>query len=239
MLKERITKFEAEVARLSAMLKRPAPRIIYVSKTVPVERLREAYEAGVRSFGENKVQEFLAKRAVLPDDLQWHLIGHLQTNKLKGILKACVGGALPWIHSLNRAELARALENQAGFFGVSAINCLLQVNISGEPSKGGFSAGEAESFLSGLRKDSPLKILGLMTLAPLTEDKTFVRSVFAAARLLRDKLAEQFKHLELRELSMGMSGDYAEALSEGTTLLRIGTAIFGERQSIERTENHG
>src|SRR3990167_8942804 len=138
MLKERIRLLEAEVRGFAGALGHAAPRIVYVSKTVAPERMRQAYDAGVRRFGENKVQEFLDKKEQLPDDIEWHLIGHLQTNKIKPLFKACTGAAFPWIHALDRPELAQELAKQADRFGMKPVRCLVQVNISGEASKGGF-----------------------------------------------------------------------------------------------------
>jgi len=231
MLKERIRLLEAEVRGFAGALGHAAPRIVYVSKTVAPERMREAYDAGVRRFGENKVQEFLDKKEQLPDDIEWHLIGHLQTNKIKPLFKACTGAAFPWIHALDRPELAQELAKQADRFGMKPVRCLVQVNISGEASKGGFEPGAVSGFLETLEMRGPLEIRGLMTLAPLTEDKALVKRVFRQTSELLEQLKKQFPALPLAELSMGMSGDYHEAAAEGATLLRIGTAVFGERQA--------
>ena len=231
MLKERIRLLEAEVRGFAGALGHAAPRIVYVSKTVAPERMRQAYEVGVRRFGENKVQEFLDKKEQLPDDIEWHLIGHLQTNKIKPLFKACTGAAFPWIHALDRPELAQELAKQADRFGMKPVRCLVQVNISGEASKGGFEPGAVSGFLETLEMRGPLEICGLMTLAPLTEDKALVKRVFRQTSELLEQLKKQFPALPLAELSMGMSGDYHEAAAEGATLLRIGTAVFGERQA--------
>lgn len=191
-------------------------RLIAVSKTHPPELIREAYDAGQRIFGENKVQEMVSKYEVLPKDIQWHLIGHLQSNKVKYIA--------PWvslIHSVDSARLAGEIDKQGRKAG-RVIPCLLQVHIAKEETKFGFSREELLSFL----KNNDLKnisIEGLMGMATLTDDTQQIRKEFRQLHDLFNEIGN------LRELSMGMSSDYKIAIEEGSTMVRIGTAIFGKR----------
>src|SRR5690349_10631496 len=201
-------------------------RLIAVSKTHPAEVVQEAYDAGQRVFGENKVQEMEAKYKVLPKDIQWHLIGHLQTNKVKYIA--------PWvslIHSVDSPKLAAEIDKQGKKAG-RVIPCLLQVFIAKEETKFGFDKSELLDFLkNGTAGLTGLSIEGLMGMATLTENTDQVRAEFHS---LKD-LFEEIKKMDLppvvrmKELSMGMSGDYKIAIEEGSTMVRIGTAIFGKR----------
>lgn len=203
-------------------------RIIYVSKTVAPEIVREAAEAGARDFGENRVQDLQEKIAVLKEDqarygFRWHMIGHLQKNKVKH-----VAGEVELIHSLDSVELAEALERQAQAKGIAAIDCLVQINSSGETTKFGLNPEEAEAFVGKL-KGPAVRIRGLMTIGPLTDDEEKVRLSFKKVRLLQDDLKKKFPAHEWDILSMGMSNDYAVAIEEGSTMIRIGTAVFGAR----------
>ena len=206
-------------------------KLIAVSKTVPVERVFEAYEAGQRDFGENKVQELSEKAPKLPDDINWHFIGRLQTNKVKYLFPKSGSGqaSIPLIHSLDRVSLAEALQEMAQKRGVRTVPCLLQVNSSGEESKAGFSEEELLTFLKQWPKDSCLEFRGLMTMAPLTKDAALIRETFSLTRKLLERLREEFSEYPWKELSMGMSGDFEIALKEGATMVRVGSAIFGER----------
>jgi pyridoxal phosphate enzyme (YggS family) len=191
-------------------------RLVAVSKTHPAGLIREAYDAGQRVFGENKVQEMVAKYEVLPKDIQWHLIGHLQTNKVKYIA--------PWvslIHSVDSPKLAEEIDRQGKKAG-RVIPCLLQVHIAKEETKFGFSREELLSFLKSFKLPN-ISIEGLMGMATLTDDKQQIRNEF---RQLHDLFVEIGN---LKELSMGMSSDYKIAMEEGSTMVRIGTAIFGNR----------
>ena len=203
-------------------------RIVYVTKTVGEEKVREAAAAGARDFGENRVQELCQKEAALKEEqarlgFRWHMIGHLQTNKVKD-----VAGKTELIHSLDRSELAEALEKQAAAKGLSKIDCLIQVNTSAEASKFGLAPVEVDAFVSKL-KLTAVHLRGLMTIGPLTEDREKIRQAFRLLRLLRDDLQKKFPLHSWSELSMGMSGDYEIAIEEGATLIRVGTAVFGER----------
>ncbi|MEI9920732.1 MAG: YggS family pyridoxal phosphate-dependent enzyme [Bacteroidota bacterium] len=195
---------------------RPGCRLIAVSKTHPPELVQEAYDAGQRIFGENKVQEMMAKYEVLPKDIQWHLIGHLQSNKVKYIA--------PWvslIHSVDSSKLAEEIDKQGRKVG-RIIPCLLQVHIAKEETKFGFDREELFSFLKTMKLPN-IEIKGLMGMATNTDDVNQIRNEFRS-------LHDLFKEIgNMNELSMGMSSDYKIAMEEGSTMVRIGTAIFGKR----------
>jgi pyridoxal phosphate enzyme (YggS family) len=201
-----------------------ATRLIAVSKTHPPEVIREAYDAGQRIFGENKVQEMVAKYEVLPKDIQWHLIGHLQSNKVKYIA--------PWvslIHSVDSPKLAAEIDRQAKKAG-RVIPCLLQVFIAREETKFGFDRHELLGFLQG-EVPRGISVEGLMGMASLTDNKDQIRQEFKSLRQLFDEISKMNlpANVKMKELSMGMSGDYRIAIEEGSTMVRIGTAIFGKR----------
>jgi pyridoxal phosphate enzyme (YggS family) len=196
---------------------------VLVTKTVAPERILEAYRAGERDFGENRVQELLEKKSRLPADIRWHMIGHLQTNKAKDVT-----GAAVLVHSLDRPELARELARQAVKRGV-VTECLIQVHLTDEETKFGLRPADVSDFVAGLDPGGPLKVKGLMTIGPLTENEQAVRDCFRRAAALRAELAEKFKVWEWGVLSMGMSGDWRIAVEEGATMLRIGSAVFGPR----------
>lgn len=201
--------------------------LIVVSKTQPVEKIKEAYDAGQRIFGENKVQELVPKYEALPKDIEWHLIGHLQTNKAK-----YVASFVHLIHSIDSLKLLEEVNKQAGKSN-RIISCLLQMHIAEEETKFGFSEEEVLEMLSSdaLKKLSNIKIRGLMGMATFTEDQHQVRKEFRGLKNFFNKLSALPlpSSVEMKELSMGMSGDYHIAIEEGSTLIRIGTAIFGTR----------
>jgi pyridoxal phosphate enzyme (YggS family) len=197
-------------------------RLVAVTKTVDLERLRQALAAGQTLFGENYVQEAKTKIASLGPGLTWHFIGHLQSNKAKAAVEL-----FDLIHSVDRLSLAQALE-QAAARADKIQNILMQVNLAGEASKSGSAPEHAEDLLREISRMPHLKVLGLMTMPPWFDDPERVRPYFRALRELRDRLRDL--HLaDLPELSMGMTGDFEAAVSEGATLVRIGTAIFGQR----------
>jgi PLP dependent protein len=203
-------------------------RLVAVSKTKPSDIIQEAYEAGQRDFGENKAQELAMKAEVLPNDIQWHMIGHLQTNKVKYIA--------PFVHLIHSVDSLKVLVeiNKQGQKTGRTINCLLQVHIADEETKFGFS----ESEIIQLLKDDTLNamknigIIGLMGMATFTENTDQVRKEFRSLKQLFERLkTEELPDMvSMKELSMGMSGDYTIALEEGSTMVRIGSALFGERQ---------
>lgn len=198
--------------------------LILVTKGVEPERVKAAYNLGQRAFGENKVKELLQKKELLPADIQWHFIGNLQTNKAKALLKQVV-----LIQSCDRIELARELHKQAEKVNES-IDILIQVNASGESTKHGFKPELVESVIPEIKTLNRLKVRGLMTIGPNTQDEKQIRLAFSKLRNLKAHLAKQFPDMDWHYLSMGMSSDFEHAIEEGANLVRIGTEVFGERK---------
>lgn len=199
-------------------------RIVAVTKGHPLEAVRAALAAGLADVGENRVQEALEKQQAAADvSVTWHLIGHLQTNKAK-----FVPGRFAWVHSIDSVKVAQALARavQSGVGG-SPLAVLLQVNVAGEAQKSGCDAAQAGDVAPAIAELPELRLQGLMTMAPFTNDEGVQRRAFAGLRELRDRLGTA--GLSLPELSMGMSGDYRAAVAEGATMLRLGTVLFGER----------
>ena len=200
--------------------------LIAVTKTKPVAQLQEAYDAGCRLFGENKVQEMVDKQPQLPADVQWHLIGHLQTNKVKYIAPF-----VALIHSVDSLKLLEEIDKQAAKHD-RVIDCLLQIHIASEETKFGLSSNEAGALLATPELDQlpHIRIVGLMGLATNTDDDSQIRREFRGLKQLYDTFATiERPMIQFRELSMGMSGDYRIALEEGSTMVRVGSAIFGAR----------
>jgi pyridoxal phosphate enzyme (YggS family) len=197
-------------------------RLVAVSKTHPPGAIREAAAAGQEIFGESKIQEALAKIPVLPPSLEWHFIGHLQSNKIRKALPL-----FRLFHGVDNPGLAGQMNRIAEERGCFP-RILLEVNVSGEESKFGFQPDRLRGVIADLLALPRVGVLGLMTMAPYSEDPLAAKPYFAALRRLRDDL-EQQTGTALPELSMGMSGDFEAAISEGSTLVRIGSAIFGER----------
>jgi pyridoxal phosphate enzyme (YggS family) len=199
--------------------------LVAVSKTQPVEKIQEAVDAGLCIFGENRVQEAFEKAPALPKELNWHLIGHLQRNKIRKALNL-----FSLIQGIDSLHLARAIDRIAAEMQICP-RILLEVNVSGEASKFGFAPENLQLCIDELIALRHIKIEGLMTMAPLSPNPEDSRPYFARLLKMRDQLA-QMTHLLLPTLSMGMSGDYEVAVEEGATLVRIGSALFGERQCI-------
>ena len=199
-------------------------RLIAVSKTHPSEAVAAAIAAGQMDFGENTVQEALTK-IPLYSSATWHMIGHLQSNKAKS-----VPGNFAWVHSIDSLKLAQRLSRQATGKGV-VLDALFEVNVTRDPAKHGLPPEELAPLLDTLLKEghTGLRLRGLMTLGPHPATETDSRASFARLRELRDDCRKRFGLKDFTELSMGMSGDYAAAIKEGSTMVRIGTAIFGER----------
>jgi pyridoxal phosphate enzyme (YggS family) len=197
-------------------------RLIAVSKTFPVDFIEDAYAAGQRVFGESRVQELAGKAPALPDDIEWHLIGHLQRNKVRPAI-----GVARLIHSVDSIRLAQRIDNIATELGVHQ-DILLQANVTGEATKFGMSLDELSEALDVCCGLPSVTVQGFMTMAPFAAEEVVIRRCFGD---LRDYAAEQRERLdlELPELSMGMSGDFEIAIEEGATLVRVGTAIFGSR----------
>ena len=199
-----------------------AVRLVAVSKTVDLERLRAAVDAGQNLFGENYLQEAREKIAVLGKAVSWHLVGSLQSNKARGAVEL-----FDLIHAVDRLKLAQALDAAAARLG-KVQDVLIQVNQAGEATKSGVEPEGAPALIQEVARLPHLRILGLMTMPPWFPDPEAARPYFRALRILRDHL-RGLTGLPLTELSMGMSGDFAVAVEEGATLVRVGTAIFGSR----------
>ena len=197
--------------------------IVAVTKTVSVDKIQDAYNAGLRHFGENKVQECIQKIDELPDDIQWHFVGHLQTNKVKFIIHK-----VSLIHSVDRLKLAHEIERQSEKHNIKT-NILIQVNTSHESTKFGVSEEKCESLIYEVRELKHVTIKGLMTIGAFTNDTEKIRQCFVSLRQLRDVMKNKFCDIDFNYLSMGMTSDYLIAIEEGANMLRIGTAIFGER----------
>jgi PLP dependent protein len=202
-------------------------RLIAVSKTHPAEVIQEAVAAGQLTFGENRVQEAQPKIAALSGKLHWHLIGHLQSNKVRPALPL-----FELIHGVDSLDLLTHIDHVAADLGMFP-RVLLQVNVAGEASKFGFAPGKLLELVEEIVKLERVQIEGLMTIPPLASAAEHSRRYFVALRELRDKLAAEFR-FPLPELSMGMSNDFRVAVEEGATMVRVGTAIFGERRARGR-----
>ncbi len=208
-------------AALSAGRKPQEVTLVAVTKTVGVKEAQEVYAAGVHNLGENRVQVFLDKYAEMGDVPRWHLIGHLQTNKVKYIV-----GKVELIHSVDTLHLAEEISKKALSLGVCQ-KILMQFNISGEESKSGATADEAKRLLEAVSSLKGVSVQGLMTMAPIGVGTDENRRIFAALRALSEKIdGEKFAGVSMQHLSMGMSGDFEDAIKEGATLVRVGTALF-------------
>ena len=198
--------------------------LVAVSKTKPVSLLREAYDADARVFGENKVQEIMDKYDQLPDDIQWHMIGHLQRNKVKYIVDK-----VAMIHSVDSMRLAETIEQEAARRDIR-VPVLIEVNVAEEESKFGLKLHEVIPFLEQASMLPHLDIRGLMTIAPFVDDPEDNREIFRQLKKLSvDIAAKNINNINMSVLSMGMTGDYEVAVLEGATMVRVGTGIFGER----------
>ena len=200
-------------------------KLIAVSKTKPLSMLEEAYTDGCRDFGENKVQELVDKYEAMPKDIRWHMIGHLQRNKVKYIVDKVF-----MIHSVDSLRLAQEIEKEAAKKDVS-VNILVEVNVAEEESKFGTTASETVSLVEEIAKLPHIRIKGLMTIAPYVEDSEENRRYFAKLKQIYvDIIHKNIDNVFMEELSMGMTGDYEVAITEGATYVRVGTGIFGERE---------
>jgi len=222
---ENIESLKRRLKEITADFQGESVQVVLVTKTVPIERISEAYEAGVRDFGENRVQEFLKKKEKLPADICWHFIGHLQTNKVKQVL-----GEVTLIHSLDRPQLAQEIERQAAKKGIAGVDCLIQVNSSGEVGKEGFSPEEVLPFVRSIPTSSVLKLRGLMTIGPNTEDQGKIRQAFQSVKDLQRQLKQHSSEKDWSILSMGMSADLELAVEMGSSMIRVGSAVFGARR---------
>ena len=220
---EEVEKHIAEACKRSGR-DRGEVTLIAVSKTKPVDQIREIDELGQRDFGENKVQELTAKYPELPEDTRWHLIGHLQTNKVKYVVdKACL------IHSVDSLKLAQTISREA-VKRTCSVPILIEVNVAGEDSKFGVRPEETEGLIRQIAQLPAVSVKGLMTIGPNVSNPEENRPVFRKLKELSVDIAgKNINNVTMSVLSMGMTGDYQVAIEEGATLVRVGTGIFGQR----------
>lgn len=226
MIKENLDRVQENIRNACARAGRKEDEVtlIAVSKTKPVSMLEEAYALGVRDFGENKVQELVDKAGQLPKDIRWHMIGHLQRNKVKYIIDKVY-----LIHSVDSLRLAEEISKEAVKHGVTA-NILIEVNVAGEESKFGVSPEDAPGLIEEISRLPAVQVRGLMTIAPFVEKAEDNRIIFnALLKLYVDISRKNIDNVHMDFLSMGMTGDYEVAVEEGATFVRVGTGIFGER----------
>lgn len=227
MIKDNLKEVESNISKAIAKAGRKESDVtlIAVSKTKPVEMLKEAYDCGIRDFGENKVQEITEKYPALPDDIRWHMIGHLQTNKVKYI-----ADKVYMIHSVESEKLALEISKRAVAVN-RVIPVLIEVNIGDEESKFGIKASECLEFAMKIHDLPGIKVSGLMCVAPYTENAEDNRKYFKLLKQIAiDITNKNIDNVSMDVLSMGMSGDYEVAIEEGATYVRVGTNIFGIRQ---------
>lgn len=227
MVKEQLRDVRARVREACLRAGRDPGEVtlIAVSKTKPASMIQEAYEEGIRDFGENKVQEILEKQPVLPGDIRWHMIGHLQRNKVKQVIDKAV-----LIHSVDSLRLAEQIEEECAKKNIS-VDILLEVNVAREESKYGFFLEEVFEAAQKISKFPHVHIRGLMTIAPFVENSEENRKVFQKLfEFYVDTNWKSIDNVSMDVLSMGMSGDYEVAIEEGATMVRVGTNIFGSRK---------
>ena len=228
---ENIKAVEAKVAAAAERSgrKREDILLLAVSKTKPVEVIRQAVECGLTALGENKVQEIMDKYEPMGEGVHWHLIGHLQTNKVKYIIDK-----VDMIHSVESLKLAEEIEKRAAAKEL-VMDILVEVNVADEESKFGIIPEKAEEFIREISKKEHLRVRGLMTVAPFVENSEENREYFRQMKQLQvDINAKKIDNIEMDVLSMGMTGDYEVAIEEGATIVRVGTGIFGERDYSNR-----
>lgn len=224
MLKNNLKNIEENIQNSCSIANIKEVTLIAVSKTKPIELIKKVYDFGIRNFGENKVKELKEKFNQLPKDIKWHMIGHLQTNKVKDIIDKVY-----LIHSVDSIHLAEVIEKEAVKKDIN-INILLEVNISGEESKYGINPNELIKIVEEISKYPHIKIKGLMTVAPYVEQSEDNREIFHKLKELSiDINNRNIPNVDMDILSMGMTNDYMVAIEEGSTMVRIGTGIFGER----------
>ncbi|WP_107923151.1 YggS family pyridoxal phosphate-dependent enzyme [Lysinibacillus parviboronicapiens] len=215
-------KEQIQAAQKRANREQDNVELIAVTKEVSVERTQEAIEAGLVHVGENRPEGLKLKIEAIQADVHWHYIGSLQTRKVKQVIND-----IDYLHSLDRLSLAEEIEKRAN----KPVKCFVQVNVSGEESKHGLTAEEAISFIETLQNFTKIQVVGLMTMAPNTENETMIRSVFKQLKQCQQQIAERgFAHAPCTELSMGMSNDFEIAVEEGATFVRVGTALVGNER---------
>ncbi len=226
MIKENLAEVEKNICAACERAGRDRNEVtlITVSKTNPVPRLKEAMDCGIHIFGENKVQEMLEKQEELPETLEWHMIGHLQRNKVKYLM-----GKVALIHSVDSFRLAQEISKEAGKRGITQ-DILVEINVAEEESKFGITAKEAVDLVREIAKLPNVHIQGLMTIAPFVANPEENREVFRALKKLSvDIRRKNIDNVTMNVLSMGMTNDYEVAIEEGATMIRVGTGIFGKR----------
>ncbi len=231
MIAENLTAVENKISAACqrAGRRRESVTLIAVSKTKPEVMIEEAYGVGQRDFGENKVQELIRKRDLLPKDIRWHLIGHLQTNKVRTVIdKTCL------IHSVDSLHLAEIISKEAVKKGCT-VSVLVEVNVAGEDTKFGVTPEETIGLVESMAALPNLNIEGLMTIAPFVNNPEENRPVFSKLKQLSVDIAmKNINNVSMRVLSMGMTNDYEVAIEEGSTMVRVGTGVFGERDYTAR-----
>lgn len=225
-IKSNIDKIRAKIAAACERSGRNTENVtlVAVSKKFGIEMIKAAFDCGLRDFGENYAQEFRDKYNEIGGmyrDINWHFVGTLQKNKVKYVV-----GNISLYHSLHTDKIAGEFDKRAGKLGIK-VNCLVEVNISGEENKSGVKPDELKNFLDSLKEFKNVNIIGLMGMAPYLDDREKSRPYFSHLRELRDEMRPVYS--SLNELSMGMSGDFETAVEEGATYIRLGTSIFGER----------
>ena len=226
-IKKKLEKINEKIKKAALKANRSPEdiKLVAVTKTATVEQIKEAISAGVKTIGENKVQEAKGKYQVLSADIaeiEWHLVGHLQTNKVKYAIEI-----FDLIHSVDSIKLAEEIDKRSLQFGIMT-NILVEVNVSGEETKYGIKPEEVEPFLKEISEFSRIKVRGLMTIAPIAEDKEEVRPYFRKLRELSEKIENKnIKNVKMDYLSMGMTDDFEVAIEEGANMVRIGRGIFG------------
>lgn len=220
-LQERIQKIEQEIQAACdrSGRKRSEITVVAVTKSVSTARAEEVKQLGIIDLGENRAEGLLQKQETIDEGIKWHFIGNVQSRKVRSIVNH-----IDYLHSLDRVSIAKEIQKRAS----GRVNCFVQVNVSGESSKSGIAPEELEGFIEEMAALDNIHIIGLMTMAPNIEDVEEIRSIFREMRMLRDRIAaQQLPNAPCTELSMGMSNDYAIAIEEGATYVRVGTALVG------------
>ncbi|MFC4712526.1 YggS family pyridoxal phosphate-dependent enzyme [Planococcus dechangensis] len=218
------SKFEEMTNKLNKV--RSGIEIVAVTKQVGTVTTQEAVDAGIRHIGENRPEGLKHKRSEVKGDVAWHYIGALQSRKVKEVIDS-----IDYLHSLDRMSLAKEIQKRAS----KRVKCFVQVNVSGEDSKSGFAPEQVRPFVESLKDFDKIEIVGLMTMAPNTDDENVLRATFKGLKTLQRQIAEkQWQHAPCTELSMGMSNDYLIAADEGATFVRVGTALVGSESEAQR-----
>jgi len=221
-IKENLERIHEKIEKaLERSGRKDSVTLVAVTKTVEPERIIHAIECGVSIIGENRVQEALEKFKVIGNRAEWHMVGHLQRNKVKDAVKI-----FKMIQSIDKVETAAEIQKRTN----NPIDILIEINSSGEETKYGIDPGDASKLVEEIIQMNKLRIRGIMTIGPLTDDEKLIRKAFSLTRETFEKLKNSYPELNLEILSMGMSGDYEIAIEEGSNMVRIGTAIFGERR---------